>query len=231
VLGAPPKLKTISAIEVSAERFTEDHNRADIVFKIDRGGKPLLAVILEAKSIKVSVHKASLLTQITHYLHGAQFPGIEAYPRIAVVLTKYMQNIAGVACITWDDVILLLKSHSRQKDDNSLISQYLHFLLDIDKTMKYYEKEVLSIPAGKSIDRVEKYTVYECPDKLKYNYKKPLFICFREGRGGVMDSLYKIEEIVVFNPLEKSELETFKNSTLPDNWKKRILDYAISRNT
>lgn len=225
VLKSPLNRKAISSIEVSAERMTEGMKRADVVIKIDVKRKPLVAIIVEAKSIKVSVNKSSLVSQINHYLHEAEFSGLADYPRVAVVLTKYKESIPGIASVTWDEIVQLLIRYTRKKSGKELVVQYLNFLLEIDKAMKYYEKEVLSIPAGKSLDRVHKYKIYECPDTPEYNYKKPLFMCFRQSKGGEMNCLYKIEDIVIFNPVEKSELETFKNSTLQDHVKTRVLAY------
>ena len=45
--------REISSIEVSAERISTTRNRADIVIKIDSKDKPLVAIIIEAKSIGV----------------------------------------------------------------------------------------------------------------------------------------------------------------------------------
>jgi len=91
--------------------------------------------------------------------------------------------------------------------------------------MKFYEKEVLSIPAGKSHKLVDEFNIYACPDTKYYNYKKSIFVGFRKSKGGVMERLYKIEEIIILNPTNESELETFKNSTYSDKVKIRVSDY------
>ena len=59
--------------------------------------------------------------------------------------------------------------------------------------MKFYEEEVVSIPASKGIDAVSKYGVYACPLKKRYNYKRSLYLAFRE-KGGLMRKLYKLRE-------------------------------------
>src|SRR5690606_14843320 len=125
-----------------------------------------------------------------------------------------------------DEVINMLIRFCRKKgNEKGLARQYLDFLLQIDRSMNYYEKEVLSIPAGKTLSRVVKHKIYECPDTAKYSHKKPLFICFRQKHGGVMDCLYKIEDIIVLNPADKADLEILNNSTFPDSWKRRIFAY------
>ena len=57
--------------------------------------------------------------------------------------------------------------------------------------MKFYEEEVVSIPASKGIDAVSKYGVYACPLKKRYNYRRSLYLAFRE-KGGLMRRLYKL---------------------------------------
>jgi hypothetical protein len=61
--------------------------------------------------------------------------------------------------------------------------------------MKFYEKEVASIPAAKSLPAIEATHIYECP----FNYKKlkqnPLYLAFREGKGGCMKCLYSVDEV------------------------------------
>ncbi len=225
MLGFSLTKRNVSAIEVSAERYTDNKTRADIILRIDHNNKPLLALVCEAKSAKVNVNKDALTSQIQRYVHDSNFPGLEPYRRIGIVLTKYRQNIESVVCLSWDEVTQLLIDFCRKLEKHELAVQYLNFLLEIDKNMKYYEKEVLSVAASRSLPIVEKTNVYECPDTPEYNYKKPLFITFRQSAGGVMNCLYKIEEIVVFNPKLKSEVETFKNSMLSDSVKQRVLEY------
>ena len=84
---------------------------------------------------------------------------------------------------------------------------YYSFLIGVSKEMNYYEKEVLSIPAGKSIDFVKKHLIYECPNTTLYNYKKSIFICFRESGGGQMDMLYKLDEIVIFDRADEDSAD------------------------
>jgi hypothetical protein len=229
-LGHKLDKKTITAIEVSAERITKDKKRADIVIKLDSNKKPLIAIIIEAKSIKVNVNQQSLSNQIIGYLETKQFPDLIQYPKIGVALTKYNQNIPNIANVSWENVIQLLFKYCKQEESDAIINQYLKFLTEIDKAMRYYEKEVLSIPAGKSLELVEQYNIYVCPDTKNYNYKKPIFVGFRKSGGGVMDRLYKIEDIIILNPTIKSEVDTFNNSIYSEDIKTRILNYIEASN-
>ena len=90
--------------------------------------------------------------------------------------------------------------------------------------MRYYEKEVLSIPAGRSITKVEKHKIYECPNNKYFNHKKALFVTFRHS-GSIMKKLYKIDEILILNPSLKNGIESFNNSTFSKEIKLRILKY------
>lgn len=220
----------ISSIVVSAERFTIDKKRADIIIKIEQDKLPLVALIIEAKNIKTYINQDTLSKQIEHYLEDNTFPDLINYPKIGIVLTKYNQNIPNVININWNDIIQLLFDFCKKDLKNSLIKQYLLFLTQIDKAMKYYEKEVLSIPAGRSIENVEKYNIYVCPDTKDYSYKKPLFVTFRAAKGGIMNKLYKIEDILILNPTNKSEIESLLNSTYSENIKNRIIEYIKASN-
>jgi len=229
-LNSNIKYEDISSIEVSAERLTIDKCRADIVIKIDTRKKPLIALIIEAKSIKTNVNQKSLALQISNYLDDKQFPELSNYKKIGIVLTKYSQNIPDVVNISWENVSNLLWNFCKKLKQNEIITQYLKFLTEIDKSMKYYEKEILSIPAGKSLIMVQQYNIYVCPDTRNYNYKRPLFITFRQANGGLMDKLYKIEDIIILNPTNPNEVQALKDSTYPDSVKARISNYLTVTN-
>lgn len=220
--------KTITTIEVSAERVSSNKKRADIIVKIDSNDNPFFALIIEAKSIKVNSNAENLRNQLLYYLDENQFPDLIHYQKIGIALTKYKHNLSDIICLTWDDIIQLLFDYCKKRNSSEIVLQYMKFLTQIDKAMKYYEKEVLSIPAGRSFNLVERFKIYACPDTNSYNYKKAIFLGFRNKGGGVMDKLYKLDDIIVFNPTVASEIETFKNSIYPGDVKQRILDYIES---
>ncbi|MBN1969679.1 hypothetical protein JXM83_00085 [Candidatus Woesearchaeota archaeon] len=229
-LGFDFDKKSLTAIEVSAERITIDKKRADIVIKLDALKKPLIAIIIEAKSIKVNVNQQSLSKQILEYLGDKTFPDLIHYPKVGIALTKYNQSIPEIANVSWENLIQLLFGFCKTKKSEEIVYQYLKFITEIDKAMKYYEKEVLSIPAAKSLDLVERFNIYVCPDTKDYNYKKPIFVGFRKGGGGVMEKLYKIEDIIILNPTVESEIETLRYSVYSDEVKARILNYIKETN-
>ncbi len=90
--------------------------------------------------------------------------------------------------------------------------------------MKFYEKEVVSLPAADSIGNVLKYNIYHCPNTKTYNFKRPLFVTFRK-KGGVMEVLYKIEFIIILNPFNLDEIRALKTSNHPEDYKTRMIDY------
>jgi len=224
----------ISSIEVSAEKLTKDKKRADIIIKIDSERRPLIAIVIEVKSIKTNVNQQALKKQISNYLDEEQLPELKNYVKVGAVLTKYKQNIPDLINITWDNVVQMLMDFCKKRNENEIITQYLNFLTQIDKAMKYYEKEVLSIPAGRSFADIERFNIYVCPDSKKdkykkYNYKRSLFVTFREA-GSVMKKLYKIDDIIILNTSNQNEVESLQNSTYPNNVKNRILEYIKETN-
>lgn len=225
--GTKLNIEAVTATEISAERISVENKRADIVIKIDNNKEPTIAIIIEAKTIKKNVNQQDLSAQILNYLKSNQFPDLIGYKKVGIVLTKYKQTVPDVINLSWDIIIQLLFDFCKKRNSNEIISQYKDFITQIDKSMKYYEKEVVSIPAGNSLDQVKKYNIYVCPDTKSYNFKKPLFVTFRQGNGGEMDKLYKIEDIIILNTTTVKNLE---NSTISEKLKKRICEYIGSEN-
>lgn len=214
----------ISSIEINAEKISASKKRADILVKIDQNKKEFIAIIIEAKSIKTAINTLKIKDQINNYLSDDEFPELAKYIKIPVILTKYTEFLENVSSITWNKIINLLHDFAN-KNSSSLLDQYFTFITGVDKSMKFYEKEVLSIPAGKTFELVEKYSIYECPDQAAYNYKKSLFITFRNTGGGVMNKLYKIEDILIFNPTIESELQRVREMDLSEDIKNRLFGY------
>ncbi|AND85371.1 hypothetical protein CTDIVETGP_1714 [Clostridium tyrobutyricum DIVETGP] len=74
--------------------------------------------------------------------------------------------------------------------------------------MEIYEREVLSVSAGKTIEFIEKYNIHAFPNNKYHNYKKFKFITFRRNKdlskgytGGEMENLYKVvDSTLILNP-------------------------------
>jgi hypothetical protein len=95
--------------------------------------------------------------------------------------------------------------------------------------MKFYEEEVLSLPAGSSIEFVEKYRIYSCPvSHRNANLKKSLFMTFRNKNGGEMSTLYKLDETVILNPSDSNEIDRLGETNLKPEYIKRLKDYLTA---
>lgn len=215
----------VSSIEVSAEKITTSNKRVDILIKIDVFNKPCLALIIEAKSIKLRIDPSHVITQVQGYLDDTEIPELNEYKKFPIILTKYKSLLSeDLISISWNDLIELMEKRIK-KIPGSLLEQYYDFITEVDADMKYYEVEVLSLPAGNSIEFVEEHFIYECPDTKDYNYKKPIYLTFRKSGGGEMNALYKIVEIVILNPAIQSEVERIKDIDLDEKIKQRLVNY------
>lgn len=90
-------------------------------------------------------------------------------------------------------------------------------------------KEVLSIPAGKTIDNIKNYGIHAFPYPRIPNYEASQYITFRAQKGGEMEMLYSIVNQVVLNPSDDN-LETQLHHLDHDS-KDRIIRYIQARKT
>jgi hypothetical protein len=228
--------KNVTAIHVYAEKYTVDNKKADIVIRLNGKAGPLFAVIIEAKGIGAGhTNTEALAQQVVEYLKDDAFPDLETYKRVGVVLTKYAQYISGiasvagvasVASVTWDQIIELLDKHRGPESDLDITSQYYKFLTHIGGAMKFYEEEVLSLPAGNTAESIRKHQVYSCEDESRNtNSRDPLFMAFREKSGGAMSTLYKLEYTTTLNFKDLNAIEILKNSDVDPDYTNRIEEY------
>ncbi len=87
-------------------------------------------------------------------------------------------------------------------------------------------REVLSIPAGETIQNIKVYMVHAYPHPR--NYMKSQYVTFRAPKGGKMDMLYTIENEIVLDP-RKQDVEG-ELTHLDKDSKERILGYIQARN-
>lgn len=90
-------------------------------------------------------------------------------------------------------------------------------------------KEVLSIPAGGTIDKIKSYGIHAFPYPRIPNYETSQYVTFRAPNGGEMDMLYSVINQIVLNPFDES-LED-KLNHLDHDSKGRILKYIQGRKT
>lgn len=205
--------------------------RRDITITFFHESRKTLVLIIEAKNIK-NTNDRFIEEQLQKYLDPSNFQGDENAIKIAIALTKYKQKFpsGNVTSIMWKDVILALHNTIETSVDSTkkqLLRDYYNFITGVDRHMNFYEKEILSVPAGKTFDVITKYHIHACPDTASYNYRDPLFITFRQRKGGVMDKLYKIKDVVILAPENKSVLKDLADST--EEYKERLLQYIEDR--
>lgn len=220
-------------IKVDAEMISvgDEKIRRDITITFYFKSKKVLVLIIEAKNIKSGIDH-NIEEQLQRYVNPKYFPHDENVPKIAIALTKYKQTYINevFGTMTWVEMIQILHRTLKLSLDPTkfhFLNDYYKFITGVDKGMNYYEKEVLSVPAGKTFEEITKYHIHACPDTSSYNYRDPLFITFRQKGGGVMNKLYKIEDIMVLPPENLSVLNDISESNLP--YKLRLLAYVKER--
>ncbi|WP_417897764.1 hypothetical protein ABN702_15945 [Bacillus haimaensis] len=218
-------------VDAEMTSITEKRIRRDITLSFFNKNRKALVLVIEAKSIK-SEFNQDLEKQMHRYVDSKFFPNDEGIPKFAVALTKYTYpfQTSNFASLTWIEVIHILHRIIKLSLDTTnllIVRDYYQFITGVDKNMNYFEKEILSVPAGKTFMEINKYQVHACPNTPSYNYRDPLFITFRQKNGGVMNRLYKIEEILILPPANQAVLNDVLKSSMP--YKERLLAYIIDR--
>lgn len=185
-------MKSISYIHIDAEMISDKSNkRRDITLsfyseEVKSIEKKFLIIIIEAKSIKAESIKASNIDiQLEEYLDSNLFLSDGNIPKVAITLTshKLLENSnSRIARVTWIEIIEILKKEIDSiKDDvnlKKLLNEYYIFITGVNKNMRFYEKEVLSVPAKNTFELIEKYFIHACPaNKKSYNYKDIRTLC------------------------------------------------------
>ncbi len=197
------KIRLADYIEIYAEMISEGEQsiRRDITINFYQGNTKILFIVIEAKSAKLN-KVGDIEGQLLKYFDTSYFPDDYSIPHLGITLTKWEEQLTtpNFISVTWLEVINILHELIKDKQNSTeLIRDYYNFITKVDKGMKYYEEEVLSIPAGNSIDFIKKHNVHACPDTRGYQYKDAIFLTFRE-RGGVMEKLYKIDKVIKLDP-------------------------------
>ena len=191
------------------ESQTKSSKRADIVIRFYDGFTPHSAIVVEAKGWDKKAKEEQVTNQIINYCEKFEILKEFENKITAVTLTanrilshkEEYEKVTRIVNITW---LQLLDAFAEIKLPNNkfeeeLIRNYCDYLLKIKSDMKFYEKEVLSIPAGDSFDRIKECGIYECPNTQEYNKhkKRAMFFAFRGDNGGEMDYLYKVSEVII----------------------------------
>lgn len=219
------KIETLSKIVVHTELTSTNDKRVDIAILLYKDNKPLKALLIEAKSIKLSISPKDVVNQLEGYLLREKFQELKHFKDIfGCILSKndFVLQTKNITSISWNNVIAILNKY------DGLPKEFLNFLMKINGTMNFYEEEVYSIPAGETSELVYQYpSIYECPNSGT-NYtsiKKPLYLAFRKKGGGVMEKLFGLENIIVLNPSQ--DFDSFQEDpSYSEEIKKRVKYYC-----
>lgn len=203
------RLSKFNKVIVHSELISDSKKRADIVIQLYKNNVPDIALIIEAKTASKNTKGQSVINQLESYLIPTEFTSLSKFTTYGCTLTKndLVINHKRITALSWHRIFEFLSKHK------GLAEQYLNFITNIKGTMKFYEKEVLSIPAGASSDYQYKYPhIYECPNEGNQftSLKKPLYMTFRQVPGGIMEKLFAVDDIIIMNP--HTDFEAFWNN-------------------
>ncbi len=218
-------IKNYSKIIVHSELISKAGKRVDIAIQLYKNGIPDFAIIIEAKNVNKNTSFKNVLSQVEGYINSKEFSEFKEFQNIyGCALTKndLLINSGSITSISWNRIINLLAGKK-----TGLAKEYLDFLIRIKGVMKFYEREVFSVPAKGSFQYQYDYPhIYECPNVGRNftSMKKPLYMTFRKHLG-VMEKLFGVDDIIIMNP--HTDFEAFlKNSSYSQETKERIKKYC-----
>lgn len=224
-----------TSIWVDAEELAagERRIRRDVAVTYLAQRVPVLVLVLEAKSARARAVGGEVVEQVRGYLDAGAFPRDADVPTVGVVLTRHLvlhDDDSSIATLRWSELVSFLRAVGGGRTgsgDRRLIRDYVDFVTGAARDMQFYEREVLSLPAGETFAITNATFVHACPDRKRgFQYATPIFLTFR-ARGGVMERLYRSEDIVVLNPKDETELARLRSSDLP--YADRVLAYIARR--
>lgn len=179
-------------VDCEAQRKQQGNNdRIDILLRFYLNNIPQNAFIVEAKSARANTSAQSAVLQAAKYINGFSQLSDFVGKIHTISLTREVKEITQVVSISWSELVTALYPKASK---DKLISDFLIFFLNIKGGMKYYDEEILSIPAGVTYNAIMSSGIYECPVEYK-SKKRSLFITFRKKKG-LMDRLYNLIDVV-----------------------------------
>lgn len=204
-------------VDCEAQKKSPGNNdRIDILLRFYWNYAPVHAVIVEAKSVGVSTAASIAGGQALNYASG--FPQLAGFPNNILSVVSLTRDAAkhpkGYASIAWSQLISEYFNLIGPKNDPSyIIEDFVNYITNIKGSMKYYENEILAIPAGETFTAIMASGIYECPEDGKYGHRKTLYIAFK-NKGGDMDKLYKLDDIFLLDINDQSAVSAV-DSSLP----------------
>lgn len=200
LLGA----KCIIDCELTQKTGGNTSKRSDIVIRFFDGINPKEAIVVEAKSAKGRIGNIGATSQVNDY--KKLFKPLTYFKTniTLVTLTTVVQIVnTSVKTITWQGIRDAFSSATEP-----MIQEYLNYINKIKGVMNFYNKEILSINASRTIDYAKNkdIAIYECPNdpndpkkRRHITYKtraesKPLYFAYRDH--GRIEYLFKIQDIV-----------------------------------
>lgn len=224
--------KWIIDCELIQKTGDKTSKRSDIVIRFFDGINPKEAIVVEAKSVKGQIGNVGAITQVEGY--KKLFEPLTYFGTITLVtLTTVVQIVnTSVKAITWQGIRDVFSSATEP-----MIQEYLNYINKIKGVMKFYNKEILSINASRTINYVKDkdIAIWECPnnpnDPKKRSYityktraeSKPLYFAYRDH--GRIEYLFKILDVVSLNLDDDSAIDVLDKMGKYPNIKKRLEKY------
>ena len=194
--------------------------RADVIIRLyDLNKCPKYAILIEAKRKGVNISEKGAVQQIKKYwetfeeLKVFKEKDLVSLVTITDVKNMFEDSEESTISLTWCELISVFENI-----EDSIVQDYINYLIKIDGNMKQYDKEILSIPAAESYENIIKSHIYCCPAKEKGPYKTraeghPLYIACRQ-KESKMTELLKIKEVLqIERPVVDADLRRYLTRT------------------
>ena len=210
--------------EEREESGNADSLRSDIIIRFQKDYQPKWAIIIEAKGIGVNVDEHGAQVQAKNY--SARFNALLEYSdKMEIVsLTKFISlssdDKSETKRLRWQDIqkkfysIIYNRLNRKCILEIELIEDYLHYLNNKKGAMKFYDEEVLVIPASKTLETIKKEFFYQCLAGTKHDDARanshPLFVAF--SKNSRVENLYRIMDIVKMSFFDSLAIDYITNN-------------------
>lgn len=201
--------------------------RFDILIRFYKNNHPIEALLVEAKSVNVSNASKRAAVQLKNHSSFNQLNGFSKQICVSLTRDTALSTAAGVETVTWSQFISSLHDFAIKTKDK-IAYDYINYIMSIQGNMNYYEEDILSIPAGKTLTAILKSGIYECPivGRRYVHQRRTLYLTFKNAKGGAMDTLYKLHDIIEGVDLnDLSQIAVLENMQGYTGIGTRIADY------